>query len=192
MPDRAPGGMQLHRGNREDEHAEPAVAEDPLDPVEGNEPDDDEQPDACDEDQQSVGKTGQKLEADRQTTDLRGQRQQIDHLRGDQGREPRLEPDAFSYRVEDRLAGDRSDPPAHLRVHDDADHSDDDDPEQLVAERRAGGDVEHEVADVDEAADRSEDPERDLEDLHFASSSAASASLLNGCSSDAATSRSVG
>ena len=43
----------------------------------------------------------------------------------------------------------------------------DDDPEQPVAEGRAGGDVEDEVADVDEAADRGQDPERDVEDpLH--------------------------
>src|SRR4029453_1721494 len=44
----------------------------------------------------------------------------------------------------------------------DADHHD---PEQLEAEHRAGRNVEDDVADVDEPANRREDPERDLEDL---------------------------
>ena len=188
----APRWIQLHGCNCKHEHAEPAVAEDPLDPFERNEPDDEEEPHACDEDQQAVGKPREKLEADREAADLCGQRQQVDNLRRDQRCKPGLETDAFSNGVEDRFPGDRSDSAAHLRVHDDPHHSDDDHPQQLVAERRARGDVEHEVTDVDEAADRSEDPERDLEDLHFASSSAASASSLNGFFSDTATPRSVG
>ena len=44
-------------------------------------------------------------------------------------------------------------------------HADRDHPHQLIAERRAGGGVEDEVADVDEAADRGEDAEREPENL---------------------------
>ena len=50
-------------------------------------------------------------------------------------------------------------------------HADRDHPHQLVAERRAGGDVEDEVADVDEPADRGEDPEREVEQILLTSSS---------------------
>ena len=72
---------------------------------------------------------------------------------------------ALADEVEDRALGDRGYASAHLRVDDDPDHADDDDPQQLVAEGRAGLGVEDEVADVDEAADRREDPERDREDV---------------------------
>jgi hypothetical protein len=75
---------------------------------------------------------------------------------------PALKP---TREVEDRPLGDRGDPAAHLRVHDDPDDADDDDPEELKAEGRSGLGVEHQVADVDETADRGEDPERDLQEL---------------------------
>ena len=61
--------------------------------------------------------------------------------------------------------GDRRHAAAHLRVDDDPDDADHDHPQELVAERRARLRVEDEVADVDEAADRREDPERDREDV---------------------------
>src|SRR5207249_8767385 len=92
----------------------------------------------------------------------------VHDLACDQRTERRPEPDAFADRVEHRLAGHRGDPAAHLRIHDDADHADDDHPEQLIAEGRACCDVEDEIADVDEAADRREDSERDAEDLAHA------------------------
>ena len=44
-------------------------------------------------------------------------------------------------------------------------------PSKLVAERRASGDAEDDVADVDEPADGGEDAERDLEDLAHAPAS---------------------
>src|SRR5207253_4863653 len=53
----------------------------------------------------------------------------------------------------------------HLRIDDDPEHADRQHPHQLIAERRAGRHVEDEVADIDEAADRGEDAERDPEDL---------------------------
>ena len=78
---------------------------------------------------------------------------------------PALKPDALAHEVEDGTLRDRRDAAAHLRVDDDPDDTDHDDPHQLEAERRAGLRVEDEVADVDEAADRRQDPERDLEEL---------------------------
>src|SRR4029078_5622494 len=61
---------------------------------------------------------------------------------------------------------------AHLRVDDDPDDPDNDHPEELEAEGGAGLRVEDEVADVDEAADRREDPERDREEVLHAHASA--------------------
>ena len=62
-----------------------------------------------------------------------------------------------------------------LQVMVPAEHADRVQPEELVAEGRPCRGVEHEVADIDEAADRSKDSERNLEDLHFESLSARSA-----------------
>src|SRR5205823_5772257 len=76
-----------------------------------------------------------------------------------------LEAHPLANRVEHGLAGDGGDAAAHLRVDDDPDHADHDDPHQLITEGRTGRDVEDEVADVDEAPDRGQDPERQAEDL---------------------------
>jgi hypothetical protein len=65
------------------------------------------------------------------------------------------EADALADCVEDGFLGNGSHAAAHLRVDDDPHDADDDHPEELVAEGRARGDVEDDVADVDEAADRS-------------------------------------
>ena len=86
---------------------------------------------------------------------------QVHDLRGDQRREPCAEAGPLAHEVEDRPLGDRGHAAAHLRVDDDPDDADHDDPQELVAEGGAGLRVEDEVADVDEAADRREDPERD-------------------------------
>src|SRR5205814_6091740 len=67
--------------------------------------------------------------------------------------------------VEHRALGYRGDPPAHLRVHDDPDDPDHDDPQQLEPERRPGLGVEHQIPDVDEATDGGQDAEGDREDL---------------------------
>jgi hypothetical protein len=162
----APVGMELHRRHREDEQAEPPVTEDPLDPLEGDHPDDHAQRDDHCEDEPPVRESRQEPHADGHAADLGRERQQVDDLGGDERDEAPAEADPLTHGIEDGLLGDRCDATAHLRVDDDPDHADDDDPQELVAERRAGGHVEDEVADVDEAADGREDPERDLEDLH--------------------------
>src|SRR4051812_23300659 len=171
--------MQLDRCDREDEQAEASIAEDPLDPVERDRPDDERDDDDCDEDQPAVRETREEPEADRQAADLGRERHQVHDLGGDQRREAGREPHPFAYGVEHGLLRDRRDASAHLRVHDDADDADHDDPEELVSEGRSGGDVEDEVADVDEAADRREDAERDLEDLHAQSPSCSSRPLTS-------------
>ena len=172
MADGAPRGMQLDRSDRKHEQAETAVAENALDPVERRGPHDNRQHEAGDHDQPAVQEPGQQLQADRHPADLRGQCHEVDHLCTDECCQPGSEAEPLSHRIEDRLAGHRCDAAAHLRVDDDSDDADHDDPEQLIAEGRAGRDVEDEVADVDETADRGEDSERNLEDLHFASLSA--------------------
>jgi hypothetical protein len=71
---------------------------------------------------------------------------------------------ASADEIEDGPTRDRRDATAHLGEDDDPADAEDDDPEQLEAEERAGLRVEDEIADVDEAADRRHDPERDRED----------------------------
>src|SRR5437763_1799271 len=82
-----------------------------------------EQP-ACGQDQPAVGEPRQQLQTDRDSSDLRGQRHQVDDLRADQRSEARPESEALAHCVEDRLAGDGRNAAAHLRVHDDARDSD--------------------------------------------------------------------
>ena len=183
VADRPPDGVQLDRGDGEHEETQPAVSENALDPVERRHPDDNGERGARDQDEPPVGKPGEEL---------RGQRHEVDDLCGDERHQTGLEAEPLSHGIEDRLARDRRDAAAHLRVRDDPDHADHDDPEELIAEGRARGDVEDQIADVDEPSDRGEDAERDLKDLHFESWSAASASSESGCCRDAATSRSVG
>ena len=162
---RAPVRPQLHGRDGEHEHAQAAVAEHALDPLERRDPDDDRERDHGEEEQPAVGEPGEQLQRDGDAADLGREREQVHDLGSDERAEARLEPDPLADRVEHRLAGDRGDAPAHLGVDDDPGHADRNHPQQLVAERRARGDVEDEVADVDEAADRGEDPEREPEDL---------------------------
>ena len=163
--DLRPVRADLHRGDHEDEHAQPAVPERPLDPLERRHPDDHRQRDGGEQDQPAIGEAGEELERDRDTADLAGERHQVDDLGRDERTERCLEADPLAHRVEDGLARHGGDAPAHLRVDDDPDDADRDHPHQLVAERRARGRVEHQVADVDEPADRGQDPEREPEHL---------------------------
>ena len=132
------------------------------------------------------GQACEELEQKRRTADLGRQRHQVHELGRDQYPGPDPEPHPFSHRVEHGALRGRGHPAAHLRVDDDPDHADDDHPEELVAERRACLDVEDEVADIDEPADRGQDPERDLEELaHLASRSARLASRSRSAETDA-------
>jgi hypothetical protein len=97
--------------------------------------------------------------------DFGGERHQVDDLARHERTQRRLEPDPLANRVEHSLTGHGGDTAAHLGVDDDSDHADHDDPQQLVAEGCASRDVEDQVTDVDEAADRSEDPQRETEHL---------------------------
>ena len=184
--DPPPVRVQLDRRDREDEQAEAEVAEHPLDPLERERPGGDGQSHHGQRNQQSVRQAREELEADRHAAHLGRAGHQVDHLRGDEGRESRAEAGPLADEVEDRALGDRGHPPAHLRVDDDPGDADHDHPQELVAEGRARLRVEDEVADVDEAADRREDPERDRENVlhaHLSSSAAASSSRASrGCS----------
>ena len=163
MRDLVPVGVELDRGHREHEQAEAEIAEEPLEPAEGQHPRGHHEQEDRERDQQAVGQAREQLEADRDAAHLGGARHEVDDLGGDQRRQPRAEAGPLAHEVEDGPPGDRRDTAAHLRVDDDPDHPDDDDPEQLEPERRARLRVEHEIADVDEAADRRHDPERDRE-----------------------------
>ena len=163
--DAAPVRVQLDRGDGEHQEAEADIAEEPLEPLERKHPGDDDDADHAEQDQVAVRQARHELQHDRDAADLRGARQQVHDLGGDEGPESRTEADALTHEVEDRALRDRGDAAAHLGVDDDPDHADHDHPEQLKAERRAGLRVEDEVADVDEAADRRQDAERDLQEL---------------------------
>ncbi len=163
--DGAPVRMRLDRRDRDDEQAETAVAEHPLDPLEGQRPGEHEQPDHREQDQEAVGEAREQLQHDRDAADLGRAGQEVHDLRRDQRPEARAEADPLAHEVEDGTLRDGGHPSAHLRVHDDPDDADDDDPQQLEAERGSCLGVEDEVADVDEPADRRHDPERDLEEL---------------------------
>jgi hypothetical protein len=161
--DVSPVGMKLDRRDREDEQAKTEIAEDALDPPERQHPGADGKAEDRKRDQETVGKTGEELEADGYASDLGRAGHQVDDLGGDQGRESRTEAGPLTDKVEDRTLGDRRDAPAHLRIDDDPRDSDHDDPQQLEAKDRAGLRVEDEIADVDETADRRHDSKGDRE-----------------------------
>jgi len=71
--------MQLDRGNRENEQAKPDVAEQPLDPLERQEPRDDDESDHREDDQVAIRQTRKQLEHDRNASDLGGAGHQIHH-----------------------------------------------------------------------------------------------------------------
>ena len=73
-----------------------------------------------------------------------------------------MQAEPVAHQVEHRLLGDGRDPAAHLAEHDDADRRESEHPDQRIAEGRAGLGREHQLADVDEAADRGHDPKREL------------------------------
>ena len=157
-------GRSLIAATTKHEQAEPAVAEHPLDPLERQDPDRHDEADDGDDDQHAVRTARSSSSTSADAADLGRERHQVDDLGRDQRPGPDREAHPLAHDVEHGALRDRGDPAAHLRVDDDPDHADDDHPEQLVAERRAGLDVEDEVADVDEPADRRQDPERDLEE----------------------------
>ena len=167
LADLAPVGVPVERGGDEDEQRQPAVSEDALDALERQDADDDEQHPHGHEHEQAERRVEQELQHDRDAAELRSDRQQVDELAGDEGDKARAEAQPLANDVEHGAAGHRGDAPARLGIDHDPDHPDDDGPQQAVAEDRPGLDVEHQVADVDETADRGDDPERDLEDdLH--------------------------
>ena len=133
--------------------------------LEGKNPDDHHQRQYRDRQQQVVREVEEEAQGEGDAADLGGQGQQAEQLGGDQGHCADPEAEALAHDVHHRPLGHRCHTAAHLGVEGDADHSDDDRPEDLEAERRPRLGHEDEVADVDEAADRGEDPERDLEVL---------------------------
>jgi hypothetical protein len=70
-------------------------------------------------------------------------------------------PEPLAHDIEHRSSGHRRHPAAHLGEYDDPDDADDHGPDQLKAELGPGLRIENQVADIDEAADRGQDPERD-------------------------------
>src|SRR5689334_18555260 len=164
--------MQVDRGDDVDGEEQAAISEHPLDPLERQEPD--EQNDRRGPDQQKPAE-GHVREVELQDqgdpAHLGRDGEDVDRLAGEQRDKAWAEPQPLPDHVEDRPLGDRRDPAAHLRVRGDPDHADRDGPEQLVAEQAAGLGVEDELADVDEAAEGGDHSEGDLEDLLHSDSS---------------------
>ena len=75
---------------------------------------------------------------------------------------PSLSPSRWRMRLNTGCLAIAGDAAAHFTEHDDADGRQGEHPDQRVAEHRAGLGREHELADVDEAADRGHHPERQL------------------------------
>jgi len=128
-------------------------------------PDHDREGNNREHDQPPVRQAREELQRDRDPAELRRECHQVHDLRRDQRHHRALETDSLANGVEHGPARNSRDPAAHLRVDDDADQPDHDHPEQLIAEGRARGDVEHEVADVHEPADRGDNPQRETEHL---------------------------
>ena len=78
------------------------------------------------------------------------------------GDEAELQAEPVAHQVEHRLLGDGGDTAAHLAEHHDADGREGEHPDQRIAEDRSRLGGEHQLADVDEAADRGHDAERQL------------------------------
>ena len=165
MGDLAPIGMELDRGDGEDEQAEAEVPEESLDPLEGQNPAADDECHDRERDQDAIREAGEELEADGDASDLRRARHQVHDLGCDEGRKSRAEAGPLPDEVEDGALGHRRDATAHLRIHDDPEDPHDDDPEELETEGRSSLRVEDQIADVDEAADGREDAEGDGEEV---------------------------
>ena len=103
LADLRPVRAELHRGDREDEHAEPAVAEDPLDPLERRHPDHDREPDTASTISQRYGRPERSCNAI--ATPPSSAASVIRFTISDETSAPSagLEPDPFADRVEDRL-----------------------------------------------------------------------------------------
>lgn len=84
---------------------------------------------------------------------------------GEEVQQPGARAEPLTDEVEDRPAGDRHDPAGHLRVQADADRAGHQNPQQADAEAGAGDAARHHIADVDVAADRGEDAQREPEHL---------------------------
>ena len=158
--------MQLDRGNREDEQAEPDVAEQPLDPLERQGPRDDEEPDHARA--RSGTRYGRPESSWSTIATPPTSAAQVIRFTTEEATSvpsPALKPTRSRTRSNTgrfEIAATRP----HISEYTMIPMTPiDDDPEELKAEGRAGLRVEDEVADVDEAADRGEDPERDLQEL---------------------------
>ena len=80
----------------------------------------------------------------------------------EQRHQAELQAEPVAHQVEYRLLSDGGDPAAHLAEHHDADGREGERPDQRIAEDRSRLGGEYQLADVDEAADRGHDPERQL------------------------------
>jgi hypothetical protein len=146
----------------EHDHQQAEQAVRPLDPLERQHPHRRHGRDRAGHRHQEIGSAGEVMEDQPHAAKLGGAGDQGAHQRSQQGEEPELEPEAVAHEVEHRLLGDRGDPPAHLAEHHDSDGREGEHPDQRVVEDRAGLRREHQLADVDETADRSHDPKRQL------------------------------
>ena len=155
--DLAPIGVQLDRRHCEHEQTKAEIPEDPLDPLERQDPGAKDEARNRNQDQEAVGKARQQLKADGDPANLRGTRHETHDFGCDERHQSSTEPGSLTDQVKYRPLCDCRNAAAHLRVHDDPDHADHDHPQQLETEDRSRLRVEHEIADVDEPANRRQD-----------------------------------
>ena len=165
MRDRVPVGLEVDRGDDVDEQRATEIAEQPLDPAKRQEVHDHHEPQCRDQGERAYFRVQQQLEDDRDAADLRRQRQQIDRQRRDKRDHPGAQPKPHPHDIKHRAPGHGRDAAGHLGEHHDPDDAKRHDPQQLKSERRAGLHVEHQLADIDEPADRGNNPKRNLQHL---------------------------
>ena len=142
MRDGAPVGMELDRRDHEHEQAQPAVAEDALDPPERHQPEHEREP------RRPRARAAARYESPTSSCSAiamppisAASVSRLTSCAADQRDEPDREAEPLAHDVEDGLLRDGRDPAAHLGVDDDPADAEHDRPEQLVAERRAGGEL---------------------------------------------------
>src|SRR6185437_7235344 len=106
---------------------------------------------------------GKKVQQDRQAADLRGTGNEVEQIGGDQRYEAKLVTKPRTDHGEDGLSRDNRDPATHFHINNNSDSTQDNRPEKLVAKQGARLRGEHDLAEIDEAAECRHDPEGDAE-----------------------------
>src|SRR5207249_3662262 len=109
-----------------------------LDPFEWQEPHAQKKKRQRDRDKTAIRPVAEYLPDQCDAADFRGAGEQVDERCGNQRYKTGAEADALANDVEYRLLPDGGYAPGHLAIENDADRSEDQDPQQAVAETHAG------------------------------------------------------